>query len=64
MMVLEDRMKDTASQSIYYGSSVPSHNPCYFSSYGDLKVCSTNYQVTVNSTADFRPKPIKIIILV
>lgn len=62
-MVLEDRLKDIASQSIYYGSSVPSHNPCYFSSYGDLKVCSTNYRVTINRTTDYNPLQMKIIIL-
>jgi len=37
-MVLEGRLEETASQPIYYGDSVPSHNPCYFNSYGDLKV--------------------------
>ncbi|XP_046662593.1 protein arginine N-methyltransferase 6 [Homalodisca vitripennis] len=37
-MVLEGRLEDSGSQSLYYGSNVSSHNPCYFSSYGDLKV--------------------------
>ncbi|XP_054278834.1 protein arginine N-methyltransferase 6 [Macrosteles quadrilineatus] len=36
-MVLEGRMDGSSSQ-IQYGSNLSSHNPCYFSSYGDLKV--------------------------